>query len=270
MAESWWDKVALGETDLNVSRIGIGSSYGVGGGDIEAAFDRGINFMFWGSMRRSGFAEGVRAIAQRNRDELVVAVQSYSRMGSLVGPSVDRALKRLKFDYVDLLVLGMWNKDVPNRILDAALALKESGKVRHLAISCHDRPQFESFIANPAYEAIMVRDNAAHVGAETEVFPHLSKRKPGVLAFTATRWGSLLKPKFIPKGESPLSARDCYRFLLTNTHVDTCIAGPKNGDELRAVFEALDAGPLAADEEAQIRRIGAFVHSRANENFFRR
>ena len=40
----------------------------------------------------------------------------------------------------------------------------------------------------------MARYNAAHRGAEDEVFAHLPSRKPFVLAYTATRWWSLLTP----------------------------------------------------------------------------
>jgi hypothetical protein len=37
--------------------IGIASSYGVGGRDVERAFERGVNFFYWG-MKRVG--ESVR------------------------------------------------------------------------------------------------------------------------------------------------------------------------------------------------------------------
>ena len=49
--------------------------------------------------------------------------------------------------------------------------------VRHIMVSCHHRPTFEKFIADPAFDAIMVRYNAAHPGAEREVFPHLATRR---------------------------------------------------------------------------------------------
>ena len=38
----------------------------------------------------------------------------------------------------------------------------------------------------------MIRYNAAHPGAEQDVFPHLAARQPAVVAYTATSWRKLL------------------------------------------------------------------------------
>jgi aryl-alcohol dehydrogenase-like predicted oxidoreductase len=80
------------------------------------------------------------------------------------------------------------------------------------------------------------------------------------VAFTATRWGQLLKAKKMPEGEKPLTAAECYRFVLSNPAVDVCMSGAKTVDEMRENLAVLDAGPLSPDEMARIRRIGAHVH----------
>jgi predicted aldo/keto reductase-like oxidoreductase len=128
-------------------------------------------------------------------------------------------------------------------------------------ISCHHRPSFPKMIATPGLEAIMVRYNAAHPGAEQDVFaqPAFAEGNPGVLAFTATRWGSLLDPKLVPDGEPVPRASDCYRFALSNPNVHATLAGPKNGAELDEAMAALDRGPLTEDELAWMRRVGKAV-----------
>jgi aryl-alcohol dehydrogenase-like predicted oxidoreductase len=126
-------------------------------------------------------------------------------------------------------------------------------------ISCHERQMFKAFIGEPVFDAIMVRYNAAHPGAETEVFPYLSQRRVGVVAYTATRWGSLLDARLTPKGEPTPTAADCYRFVLSNPNVDVCLAGPKDAQELEAVFTALDRGPMSEEELAWMKRVGAAV-----------
>jgi aryl-alcohol dehydrogenase-like predicted oxidoreductase len=252
------DKVTFGRTGLSVSRLAIGSSYGVGGADLERAFERGVNFLFYGLKRTEPFARGVRALAS-HRDELVIAIQSYSRSAILMRFSVDSALRKLGTDRVDLLGLGWWNDAPPRRILDGALAIQASGKVRHLLISSHHRPTFERLMADPAYGGIMLRYSAAHPGAEKEVFPHLADPKPGVLAFTATRWGTLLDPRVTPKGERTPTATDCYRYVLSSPHVDVSLSGPRNGAELDAAMAALDQGPMSAEELAWMRRVGVVV-----------
>ncbi len=255
-----WDKVTFGETGLRVTPLALGSSYGVGDLDLERAWDRGIDFYFWGMLRRPSFGRGVRNIARDHRHEMTIAIQTYTRVASVMSIGVDRALRFLRTDYVDLLVLSWWQDVPPRRIIDKALELRERGKVRHLMISSHRRPSFSLMLQEPGIDALMVRYNAAHPGAEREVFDKLGPRNPGVLGFTATRWGSLLDPRKTPPGEKTPRASDCYRFLLSNPHVHVSLAGPANGAELDEAMAALDRGPMSEEELAWMRRVGAHVH----------
>ena len=254
-----FERRPFGETGRRVSALGLGSSLGLGAHDVERAFDRGIDFYLWGSLRRWSFGRGLRAIAKRDRENVTIAVQSYTRIGGLMEWSLDRALSSLRTDYVDVLCLAWWNQPSPRRIVDAALALQAKGKVRHLMVSCHHRPTFEKLIADPAYDAIMVRYNAAHPGAEREVFPHLATRRAATVSFTATRWGTLLDRRFVNEGEVVPRAPDCYRFALSNPSVDVCLSAPKNAKELDEAFIALEKGPLDEEELAWMRRVGAQV-----------
>ena len=113
----------LGRTGLKVGPIGLGSSYGLSEAGVEEAFELGCNYMYWGSLRRSGFGRGLRNICEKDRDGVVIVVQSYTRIGCLMGWSVGRAIRWLKIDHADVLLLGWWNGEPPNRIRDAALAL---------------------------------------------------------------------------------------------------------------------------------------------------
>jgi aryl-alcohol dehydrogenase-like predicted oxidoreductase len=257
----------LGRTGLEVGAIGLGSSYGVGGADIERAFERGVRLFLWGSRRRPKFAEGVRALAPR-RAEMVVGIQSYTRVGALMKPFVTKALKSLGTDHVDLLGLAWWNDLPSRRILDAAMKLRDQGLVRQLMVSCHHRPSFQTFLGEPAYAAWMLRYNAAHPGAERDVFPHMptdEAARPGVVAFTATRWGSLVDPANTPAGEPTPRASDCYRFALTNPFVDVVLAGPRDGAELDEALAAIDRGPMSDDELAWMKRVGAAVRKPTQE-----
>lgn len=244
-----------------VSALGIGASYGVGARDVERAFDRGVNLMYWGSRRRADFGRGVSAIARRDRDNLAVIVQSYSRSAIALRVSLESALRSLAIERADILLLGWWNRPPPERIIAAAERLVRAGKAGQVMVSCHNRLTFADYVADPRYGSIMVRYNAAHRGAEREVFPELGESPPGVLAYTATRWGALVNPDLTPDGDPTPSAADCYRFALSSPHVDAVLCGPRDANELSIAMEALDRGDMDADELAWMRRVGDAVHA---------
>jgi aryl-alcohol dehydrogenase-like predicted oxidoreductase len=264
-----WQKTVLGRSGLSVSRIGIGMSRGLTERDLEEVLERGINYFYWGSLRIESYGQAIRHVARKRREDVVVVVQSYTRAAFYMGHSIESALNELDIHYCDLLLLGMWNETPPRRILDAAIELREKGKAKHIMISCHQRTTFEKYIADPTYAAIMVRYNASHPGAEEDVFPHLAPRsegpraRPGVVSYTATRWGDLLNPKLLPKDEPPPRASDCYRFALTNPDVDVALCGPKDRAELDEALAALDRGPMSEDELAWMKRVGKAVRAAA-------
>jgi len=106
-----------------------------------------------------------------------------------------------------------------------------------------------------------LRYNAVHRGAEKDIFPYLPEQnRPGIVNFTATCWRKLLNAKNMPAGERPLSGTDCYRFVLSNPNVDVCLTGPSSAERLEQNLEALEAGPLSAEEMERIVRIGDHIH----------
>ncbi|MCA9774818.1 MAG: hypothetical protein KC466_20525 [Myxococcales bacterium] len=255
--------IVLPHTELRVGRIGIGSSFGAGARELEEAFEHGQNFFYWGSIRRPGFGQGIRRLAKRGRERIVVALQSYTRWPpALMRLNVETGLLRLGLDHADFLILGWWNHHPSPWLLEAALELKRKGRVRYLMMSGHNRPFFPEMAKEDVFDAFMVRYNAVHRGAEEEVFPLLPRdaTRPAVVAYTATRWGHLLNPKKTPPGERTPRASDCYRFCLTRPDVNLVFAGPKNGGEMREALETLKRGPMTEDELAWMRRVGDRIH----------
>jgi aryl-alcohol dehydrogenase-like predicted oxidoreductase len=264
-----FERGALGRTGLEVGRLGISASYGVPGAALEQAFERGVNYLFWGSRRTESFGAALRRLKPQ-RQRFVLVVESYTRAASLLAWSVERALRTLSFEYTDVLLLGLWNKPVPARILGAARRLKERGLVRFLAVSTHHRKLVPSLAAGHDYDVIHFRYNAAHPGAEVDIFPRLpADDRAGMVSFTATSWRQLLNQAplggilpgahRVPKVERVPSAVDCYRFVLTRPEVDVCLTGPSNAEQMEQSLEALRLGPMNEEELAWMRRVGRAV-----------
>jgi len=263
---SWQPRSVLPHTSLEVGRIGLGSSFGVDASDLEYAYDHGINYFYWGSVRRPGFAEGIRRLARRDRDGIAVVLQSYARWPALLlRQAVLGGLWRLGLDHADVLLLGWYNQRPPQAILDEALALREQGRVRHLMMSGHRRAFFAEMAREEIFDLFMVRYNAAHRGAESDVFPLLPQgdARPAVCAYTATRWGSLIDRRKVPAGENVPRAGDCYRFNLSHPAVDMTLCGPANREHVREACEALAKGPMDEGELAWMRRVGDHVYGRS-------
>ena len=257
-----WNPVKLGRTDLRAVPLGLAASYGIGEKDVDRAAERGLNLFYWGSRRTPGFGRALARALARDRDKVVTVIQSYSRSGSTIARSLEEALRALAIDRTDVLLLGWWNSPPPERILDSAAELVRRGRARHVMISCHHRPTFPLLARDARVGLLQVRYNAAHPGADDDVFPHLPADRPGVVAYTSTSWGQLLDPAHVPRGERAPAATDCYRFVLTSPFVDACYAGPANGEQLDAAMRALDLGPMKDEELAWMRRVGENVHER--------
>jgi predicted aldo/keto reductase-like oxidoreductase len=185
-------------------------------------------------------------------------IQSYSRIAALVGPSIERAPREVKLDYADILLLGLWNKPVAERIFDAARKLKDRGLVRFLALSSHDRPLLGRLVADRTFDVLHFRYNAIHPGAEFDIFPQIPAHdRPGTVAYTATSWKQLLNSRKVPAGAKVPTASDCYRFVLSRPEVDACMTGPSNAAQMEEALRALDQGPMSEAELAWMRRVGA-------------
>lgn len=252
---------ALGKTVL---RLGLASSYGLDTAGVRTAlFDRGIQYLFW--TPRMGNATGpLREALAADRERYVVATGPTTGFwGGNVRSFVEDALRELKTDYLDVLqlhwlgVTSWWTDGT----VGAMEQLRSEGKVRSLGVSIHDRKRAGELAADSPLDQLMIRYNAAHPGAERDIFPH-NPAGPGrkaIIAYTATAWRKLLKR---PSGwtEAVPAATDLYRFCLSHPAVDVVLTGPKDLAQLDENLHALQRGALSAEEEVWMRRFGEKVH----------
>ena len=262
--------VMLGRTGMMAGRLGIASSYGAPAAAYEEAFERGCNYFSVGTFLRGRSTEMIEAIrnitATGYRDRLIISLAEYTHSRWPGRSHFLAGLKKLGVDYVDVLMLGYYPRRPRRAVLDLAMELKEKQLVRFVSLSGHHRRLFQELTDDGLIDIFHLRYNAVNRGAETDVFPYLVKEGgPGIVAFTATRWGQLLQQKRMPPGEQPLEARDCYRFVLSHPAVDVCMTGTRSLEMMRENLATLGSGPLSEEEMARIRRIGDHIYGKPRQ-----
>jgi 1-deoxyxylulose-5-phosphate synthase len=158
------DYVKLGNTGMDISRICLGCmNFGLGDrwihrwafGEersrpiIKKAYDLGINFFDTANVYSLGTSEEFVGRALRDyadRDEIVIATkvffpvrQAPNGAGSsrkAIMSEIDKSLKRLGTDYVDLYYIHRWDYTTPiEETMKALHDVVESGKARYIGAS---------------------------------------------------------------------------------------------------------------------------------------
>lgn len=256
----------LGRTGLKVHRLGLSGTYRPSKKAIHKALDEGLNYFFFFGFD-SQTTGVLRQVLKSRRDNYVIATGAYNLV---VGHpnlrrTLEKRLRQLRTDYIDVfLFLGVTKeKHFNDHVLEELYRFREEGKVRAVGISTHHRKFAGELAAKGALDVLMVRYNAAHRGAEQDIFPYLEEHNPGVVSFTATRWRCLLKrPRGWPKEGRIPTAGLCYRFVLSNLHVHVCMTAPSNLEQLEENLSALREGALSNEDMDFMRKFGDAVHHR--------
>jgi len=263
--------VTLPYVGKRVLRLGIASNYGMATADLFHAAERGANLWIWSRGMKKA-TPALRAILARDRDRHAVAWLGMVYTPGMLRRGVERALRELGINRLDLCLISWLGRGsaFTRGMQDQLLALQAEGKATAIGASIHDRPRAGRLAQDSILQAFMLRYNAAHPGAERDVFPHLAARGPAVIAYTATSWRQLLRP--IPgiamppfpgdEPAPPLSAGLCYRFCLTSPCVHAVLTGPGGRAELDANLDELARGPLPPEQEAWIRAYGEKVRAK--------
>src|ERR1700675_893315 len=190
------DKITLKHTDLNVSRICLGTMTFGSQTDEDSATrminlcnESGINFLDTANVYNKGASEEMlgRVMGSRRRN-FVLASKVRNKMGDapdLVGLSrpailraIDDSLRRLRTDYLDLYYLHLPDYSVPiEESLDAMNEVVKQGKVRYLASSNYSAWQMTEMcwiVERKGYQAPWVAQpmyNLIARGIEQEYLP---------------------------------------------------------------------------------------------------
>jgi predicted aldo/keto reductase-like oxidoreductase len=234
--------------------------------DVRRALDRGVNFLNWCG-NPDGLSETIAALGPR-RSEVMVCAQFEARTAADAQLELAGILRELASDYVDVLTFyyveeaAEWEQIVgPGGALEFCREAQRRGRVRALGVTSHQRLLAAEMARSGLLDLLMVRYNAAHRGAETEVFPVTDALGLPVVVYTCLRWGALLRATpDDPPGFAVPPAPAWYRFALQSPSVTVALASPETREELDEDLTVLDAGgPLSAEEFERLAEQGRRV-----------
>lgn len=225
-------------------------------GEIDAlrrGLDLGMTLVDTAEMYANGASEELvgEAIAGR-RDEVFlvskVLPQNASRRGTVA--ACERSLRRLRTDRLDLYLLH-WRGGVPlEETMEALVALKRDGKIRHWGVSNFDVDDMRELDALGGGAAVnQVLYNLMRRGIEYDLLPWCRQRGIAVMAYSPIEQGRLLAHPALRQVAVRHGATPAQVALAWVLRQEGVVAIPKAGkiahvEENRA---ALDVALTAAD-----------------------
>ncbi len=221
--------------------------------DVHVAIEQGVNFLNWyaeseGRREPDGLAQAIASLGKA-REAVVVCVQMAARTASEAARELRSVMATLATDYLDVVTcyyveqMDEWDALIaPDGALTYCRQLQRDGVVRRIGLTTHQRLLAAAVAGSGSVDTLMIRYNAAHRGAETEVFPVTHQRGIPVIAYTALRWGALLRSTpDDPADYVVAAAPEWYRFVLDSEAVSVVLAAPRTRAELDEDLRVLSA-----------------------------
>ncbi len=287
----------LGKTGLEVSRLGIGLSetgFNLSQNEeaqaaevLNSALDRGINFLDTAACYGLS-EEQVGAAVSSRRSEFVLATKAGHFLprgegedwtAEVIEESIDRSLKRMKTDHVDLLQLHSCTVEVLERgeVIEALQRVRDAGKTRFIGYS-GDNENAEWAVNSGIFDTLQTSFNLVDQKARTTLLPNAEKQGMGIIIkrpIGNAVWGSSQDPR--PYEHIPTYTEEYFRragvmqaegalkveledriltalgFVMAHDEVDVAIVGTQRPHHLASNIEMMNNDlPISPDAVADL------------------
>nr|WP_243147043.1 aldo/keto reductase [Scytonema sp. UIC 10036] len=252
------------------SILGLAAQQQMEAETVAVAFEALINYFFFYNLDCENFLSELKLLAATKREQVLVATGSENREISSLDRYLNSVRHRLDVDAVDVFFVEYVSPDDDmnqvRAILDELRSQKEKGLIRYVGITTHNRLIAIETIARGECDVLMHRYNMAHRKVEEDVLPSAQKASIPLVAFTCTRWGSLLNghPHWHSK---PPTAADCYRYVLSHPAVHLALTAPKTRQQLAQNLSVLHASPLSPQEIVHWQEYGDLIYGTGQDAF---
>lgn len=244
----------LGKTGLRISRMGFG---GIPIQRIDAEGtkklirylrDNGINYI--DTARGYTVSEEYLGYAlQGIRQDFVLATKTYARTKEAMATEIDRSLKNLRTDYIDLYQVHNPSAQeldtvlAPGGALEALTEAKAAGKIGHIGITLHPVDLFRRAVDLDWVETIMFPYSIVETQAQ-ELIDVCARRNIGFIDMKPLAGGAI--------DDADLA----LRFVAQNKSVSVVIPGMATIEEAKQNLAAMEnIRPLTDQELLKIQKI---------------
>jgi len=248
------DRVILGKTGIEVSRMAIGTGtngvnrnsnqtrgLGLSGlaNLLHAGFDMGVTF--WDSADQYGSHPHLKEALKRvPRERVVILSKTHATTEDEMKADLDRFRKELGTDYIDILLLHcMTSDDWPvekKGAMDVLSAAREKGIIKAHGVSCHTLGALKASAASDWVQIDLARINPYGASMDDKV-PVVRN----ILIQMKQQGKVIMGMKIFGAGRLVSRMDDCLRFALAQDYMSCFTIGVENYNQLKDLSERIPA-----------------------------
>ena len=252
----------LGKTGLKVTTVSMGVMNCSNPAVLQRAFDLGINFFDTADCYMHGRNEEmVGKVFKGRREKVYIQTKVHDNDEKKMRASVERSLRRLQTDYIDVLVwhgLHSTEEVSDTGLFEFMVKMKKEGKTRFTGFSAHSNMAsvLEEAAKSNFHDVALVSYNFTHSKKLKEAVALAAKSGIGIIAMK-TQAGGYKKEKM--GGLSPHQA--ALKYILRDQNVSAAVPGVTTIEQIEECAAVMGTF-LSKNDLEELREYQAFLQGR--------
>lgn len=246
------DRIVLGPSKVEVSRLAIGTGTSGWGGSSEQTRDLGIRGLakmlekgvdhgitLWDSADQYGSHPHLKMALQNvDREKVQILTKTHAHTAKEMQADLDRFRKELGTDYIDILLLHMMqDRNWPeyNRgAMEVIARAKEDGIVRTHGVSCHSLEALKTAAQTDWVEVDLARINPFGVRMDAD-----TNTVASVLQTMKQKGKGVIGMKIFGAGRLTHRMDESLDYALSNDFIDCFTIGIENEKQMNDLLERI-------------------------------
>ncbi|NJK85281.1 MAG: aldo/keto reductase [Bacteroidales bacterium] len=248
------DKILLGNTGIEVSRLAVGTGSSGWGGSSNQTRQLGLkgladllhyaydhNVYFWDSADQYGTHPHLKeALKTVPREKVVILTKTHASTEKEMKEDLDRFRKEIGTDYIDIVLLHCMTKEnwpeLKQGAMDVLSVAREDKIVRAHGVSCHTFPALQAAAKSKWVQVDLARINYAGVVMDSGVDAVSS-----LLTEMNHSGKAIIGMKILGDGKLAGSIDKSLKFALTQSYFDSFTIGFENKEQFMDVVKRISS-----------------------------